>query len=282
MPSASPQERNVLLLAYSYPPDSAAGASRPARFAKFLPEFGYNACVLTASQQTMACDANVTWVSDPHPSWERRFWRMIPSAGLAWMKPAIDASMKLLGQTWCGLVFSTSPPVTSHIVAYQIKRRTGLPWVADLRDPIRSVERRRRRPNQMFDPFIERFVFRHADALIANTDSVAELWKRRYPRHASKTFVIWNGFDPQEEVLPRMKPRSGRRVLLHAGDLYRNRHAGLLLEALQNLVQNGNDAVARLNVRFLGVPDNEVDFFIGEHRRPPGGRDRGVLSENKR
>ena len=42
----------VLLLAYHFPPDNASGSARPFRFYKYLPEYGYEPHVITASPQT--------------------------------------------------------------------------------------------------------------------------------------------------------------------------------------------------------------------------------------
>ncbi|HTU80813.1 MAG TPA: hypothetical protein VMF61_01710, partial [Candidatus Acidoferrales bacterium] len=39
--------RKVLLIAYHYPPEPAAGARRPGFLARYLPEFGWDATVLT-------------------------------------------------------------------------------------------------------------------------------------------------------------------------------------------------------------------------------------------
>ena len=41
----------VLMVSYHYPPDSAVGAVRPNKFAEYLPEFGWNPIVITASCQ---------------------------------------------------------------------------------------------------------------------------------------------------------------------------------------------------------------------------------------
>src|SRR5436309_15016195 len=41
--------RKVLLITYHYPPSAAVGAIRPAKFARYLPEFGWQPIVLTIS-----------------------------------------------------------------------------------------------------------------------------------------------------------------------------------------------------------------------------------------
>ena len=39
--------RRILIIAYHFPPDAAVGALRPLKFAKYLPQFGWEPWVLT-------------------------------------------------------------------------------------------------------------------------------------------------------------------------------------------------------------------------------------------
>src|SRR6266487_2749394 len=44
--------KKVLVVAYHYPPSPAVGANRPAKFVRYLPEFGWHPLVLTIAAQT--------------------------------------------------------------------------------------------------------------------------------------------------------------------------------------------------------------------------------------
>ena len=44
-------EKKILIIAYHFPPDAAVGALRPQKFAKYLPEFGWNPYVLTIKEK---------------------------------------------------------------------------------------------------------------------------------------------------------------------------------------------------------------------------------------
>jgi len=139
-------------------------------------------------------------------------------------------------------VVSTSPPVATHLVARRLKRRFGVPWVADFRDPLRGNPFRTRRWFFPYDALLERMLFRNADALIANTDTLAEMWNRRYPEFSGKMSVIWNGFDPEDRIAPAVKASRGRRVLAHVGTLYGGRHPGRVLSSLVRLIDQLIDA----------------------------------------
>ncbi|NLJ28327.1 MAG: glycosyltransferase family 4 protein [Deltaproteobacteria bacterium] len=42
--------KRILIIAFHFPPDAAVGGVRPAKFAKYLPEFGWEPYVLTVDQ----------------------------------------------------------------------------------------------------------------------------------------------------------------------------------------------------------------------------------------
>ena len=49
--------KKVLIIAYHFPPDSAVGSVRPAKFAKYLPEFGWEPIVFTVNEKYYeSCD----------------------------------------------------------------------------------------------------------------------------------------------------------------------------------------------------------------------------------
>src|SRR5690349_21131617 len=42
--------RKILIISYHFPPDAAVGGMRPAKFAKYLPQFGWEPIILTVKQ----------------------------------------------------------------------------------------------------------------------------------------------------------------------------------------------------------------------------------------
>jgi glycosyltransferase involved in cell wall biosynthesis len=189
---------------------------------------------------------------------QRRLWRLGTEPGLGWIGPAAEAAGQLLVRDRFAAVLSTSPPLSAHIAAYRIQRRHGLKWVADFRDPLCGDTGRRLRPTRFIDPYLERFFFRHADALIANTDTALEFWSERYPHWRDKMHVIWNGFDPQEETGPAEIPLRRDKVMVHAGALYPNRHPGPLAEAIERLLRRDPGSADRIRIRLIGALPDET------------------------
>ena len=165
--------RRLLLITYVYPSSSSVGAIRPTGLTKYLARFGWEAVVLTPKVQgahrreqvietenrdvledwkarliltTRGCARTVRparcqealAIMPPHTRVLNfvRHLRHLPSPveGMdplrAWL-PSGSFAGKIAR---FDAVISTSPPITTHLIACQAKRILGCPWIADMRD----------------------------------------------------------------------------------------------------------------------------------------------------
>lgn len=253
--------RTLILVAYAFPPENVSGAARPYRFYRYLPKFGISPLVITASAQN--CERpGIVFVRDvprdfPRQNWSWHMERIVRKLllpgelGLTWSHKAAALVRNLIFLRDRTAVFSTSPPLGAHLAALQIKRKLGIPWIADFRDPMNpSGEIAGSRMNVY--SMLESFLFSQADAVIANTDAACKLWSARYPSHREKIHVIWNGFDPDEVISPLPIPLRGFKHLVHAGELYGGRHPGPILDSIQRLITRGALAPGSLRLSLIG------------------------------
>jgi glycosyltransferase involved in cell wall biosynthesis len=297
--------RKILIIAHEFPPICGGNVMRMAKFAKYLPEYGWHPVVLTAKPDD--CYHSYTWVYDPSllaeiqgratvhqiPSpLERRARRLMqrvkgtdPNRSVArprngavgrtkqnqllqalrrlrvyqdqkglWVPYAYRAALSLVGREKIDVILTTSPPHAIHLVGYWLKRRTGLPWVADFRDgwtdnPLFSAESKIR---QRFERWMERNVIHSADAKLVVTRHMLASFRRDYPAHGSSFHLLRNGFDPADFVTPSAKATSGVSFahVGNAGSFYRDPVP--LLRAFQQLFAEERLPAGEVKVQFVG------------------------------
>lgn len=266
--SPSAPVRRVLLLAFSFPPDNQPGAARPFRFFRYLPEFGFEPHVITASPQVQV-HPRVHYVPDreaARPSGLTRIargaWRKLvaPLDGtMLWAQGAYEAARHLHRETPFCAVLSTFPPLHAHAAALRLSRNCGLPWIADFRDPlVGNPFRHSRGLPPLFDQFFESRIFRQALLLIGVTDATVEEWRSRYPQFGSKMHVLWNGFDPDESLGPLPIPERDHKLIVHIGSFYAGRTPLPVVQSYSRLVKAGSLDPARVRLRFIGEFDTAV------------------------
>lgn len=264
----------VVLLAYYYRPQITSGVQRAVRIARYLPGYGRPTHVICSSHAGVLQDQNCSYV--PNESTElstRRLTKLIVSKlqraapyneQMNWSVHAVAAAQQVISRHTVSTVISTSPPLGTHFAAFWLKRRYGLKWIADFRDPVLGNPGRARRWARLYDEAVQSALFRNADAIIAVTDAVGEKWRKQYPRWAAKVHVIWNGFDPEEAIGPEPLPERGYRVLAHVGVLYALRHPASLMASFSRLVGRSAINPSEWKIRFVG-PVQEMEKF----RRDP-------------
>ena len=256
----------VLVLAFYFPPENTIGGARPSRFVKYLARLGYRTTVVAANPPGIGVsDSNVLRVPDrrtksPASHVIRLIERFVLPYDdrLPWIPHGYRAAVRLLVKDSNQVVISTHPPVATHLVALLLKRRFGMKWIADFRDPLLGNAIRNSRRAKIIDTVIERLIFKYADAVIANTAPVQEMWRSRHPRWASKIHLIWNGFDRDETCEPLAISSRTRRHLVHVGTIYGSRTPGPLIRSICRLLQTNRLDPANLQLRLIGPIENDV------------------------
>ena len=244
--------KNVLFISYYFPPIGGAGVQRSAKFVKYLPEFGWRPIVLTVKPEDyqtvrefqrddtlmkdVAGKCEVHHVRDPEPRRLRRLLERLHLFRLAWcfLYPlfwekqffwalaAARRARQLIREKPIEAIYTTSGPYSTIVTGWLLKRRTGLRWVADLRDlwtghPPHSWPSRL---HYRLNLAAERFLLRRADVVIANTPLAAERMKELLgPEHAERVTWIPNGYDADDiPPQPERKPKEdGVLTIAHVG-----------------------------------------------------------------
>lgn len=262
--------QRLLMVAFHFPPCAvSSGIQRTLRFAQHLPMHGWLPIVLTASDRayertapdllaevprkaivcrTLAFDAaRHLAIRGRYPAFIAR-----PDRWANWALSAVAAGLELVRRHRPAALWSTYPIATAHVIGDWIARLTGLPWIADFRDPM--VQDGYPPDPATWRAFarIEARAVSRARASVFTTRSAAATYRVRYPTAGGRIVVIENGFDeasfagletPGDALVP------GRFTLLHSGIVYPSeRDPEPLFAALAALKRSGR--TNRLLVRF--------------------------------
>ena len=208
----------------------------------------------TPPGQGLAPDVRAELSGPSHVSRLRRLL-FFPDNQIAWLPFAVVEAIRFRRLAPYEVVYSSSSPVTAHLVAGVIKRLTGVPWVAEFRDPWVG--------NPIAEPLpwlhrrirarLERWIARSADQLVFLSPSTLRLYRRRYPGVSDSMVLITNGHDRTEARPPTAGCAGPRRYrIVWTGSLYRPAELRMFLEAVRNLAARRPALSDELEVLFYG------------------------------
>ncbi len=97
------------------------------------------------------------------------------------------------------VLWSSGDPWSSLVVARHVRRRFGVPWVADFRDPWTLCDVRTEGlwpPTQAANRYLERRVLETADTVLFQAARIEKRYRRHYADLALRTSTIYNSYDP--------------------------------------------------------------------------------------
>lgn len=273
--------RVALLVAFHFPPcQGSSGLQRPLSLVRHLPESGWSPVVLSAHPRAYPrTDGRLLAQLPPsvpvhraaaldaarHLAIGGRYpgWLALPDRWTTWLAGALPAGLRLVRRHRPAVIWSTYPIATAHLVGLALHRLTGIPWVADFRDPMTEGEPGS--PDQFpADPAlwrvrrrIERAVMRHASRVVCVAPGALAMYRERYAaRGAHGWALIPNGYDEAsfaeaERLAPAPAPAGGPLRLLHSGLLYAgagDRNPAPFFAALAELRRAGVVDPARVQV----------------------------------
>ncbi len=267
--------RRLLMIAYHFPPlAGSSGIQRTLRFVQELGALGWQPLVLTADIRAYERTADDLMRDVPPSTLVRRalafdasrhlslFGRYPdvtarPDRWVSWRFDGVRQGLRLIREYRPQAIWSTYPIATAHLIGAALQRRSGLPWIADFRDPMAQEgypeDPRVRRSFQA----IERQVMAQARHAVFTTPSALRSYRERYPDATAALSLIENGYDegsfqacaalsnPNEPLTP------GVVTLLHSGIVYPSeRDPTALFVALGRLARAGVLVSQQLRLRF--------------------------------
>src|SRR4051794_23150904 len=287
--------RRVLIVAYYFPPLGGIGSLRVSGFASHLPEYGWEPTVLAPRDGAYYRDAQIMFpesqvIRTPSIELSRTGKRVLQAGGgdviaadvgggraavrrvaptalyfhhpqVGGYAPAWAAAGRALRGRSFDAVFSSSFPITAHLVARRLHRWLGIPWIAEFRDPWSAMlARQGRSPARAAR--LERALARESSRVVMTSPSWAELHARRWGREV--------------DVIPNGHSGSSRSTAAANGDFSlgylgsynpATQRLDAVWEAVRIVNEGGGARVDRL--RFVGDLHPDLRRRLREHGLEP-------------
>ncbi|PID43530.1 MAG: hypothetical protein CSB48_05560 [Proteobacteria bacterium] len=287
----------VLFIAYHYPPIAvSSGVHRTLAFSRYLSDWGWDVTVLTTDYKVYQrynldligsipekVQVIRSWAKDTARdlSIKGRYSQLmaLPDRYQSWILGGVWSGLKAIKKNKPDVIVSTYPIASAHVIGYFLHKMTGVPWIADFRDPMAQEGYPEHPLVHKSFLWIERKIVKHASKLVFNTRGAQDYYLQRYAELTPQnSVVIPNGYDEEvfEKVESEIKPTKVREpasplVLLHSGVIYPSeRDPKDLFKAISDLKKDkrinaenfvlrlrasGHDDLFQAQVDALGIQD---------------------------
>ncbi|MFD2203365.1 glycosyltransferase family 4 protein [Shivajiella indica] len=299
------QNKRVLIITYYWPPSGGSGVQRWLKFAKYLPEFGWEPVIFTPENpdfelkdESLLKEINPLLEVLKFPIWEpyglfrklkkqksgdtskvlekkKKGWLdklgiwlranvFIPDPRVFWVKPSVNFLTDLVQKGQFHAIITTGPPHSMHLIGLQLHEKTGIPWLADFRDPwskwefldtlpMTSIVRRKH------DKLEQKVLFQ-ASAITTISPSFKMDFEKMIDK---KTELLTNGFDTEDLPLnwiERLPSKDGIEIL-YTGVVDAIRNPDPFLIAFKKAFETSGKKV---KVRFVGKVSETLEKMVAQ------------------
>ena len=181
----------------------------------------------------------------------------IPDPRISWLRPSVRFLKKYLREHPVDVIVSTGPPHSMHLIAREVSKATGIPWVADFRDPwtrmfyfkhLALSDWARKKHEKL-----EKMVLDDASAVVAVSPLVQEEFKTMT---GNRIELVTNGYDPED--FGQIVEPDGYFNIVHTGLFASDGNPETLWKVLSDLCREDARFADQLRIRLVGKNDTMI------------------------
>jgi len=229
----------------------------------------------------METDAN--GLQDRIVRWLKRWanrWASFPDRYFLWFPFALARGLLELRSVPYEAILSSYPPWTNHLVAGILHRLTGLPWVADFRDPWTQCPLWERSKLQLWiEKKIEKRLVAGASAIVTVTEPILDMLKEFHGEKPGGFVCITNGYDPGD-FIGLTGGELERFTMTYTGSLS-GRDPTALAEVVEELIAEGIIGPDDIRIRFYGLVNTALEKLCQSLEHPEIIEIKGMVSNRE-
>jgi glycosyltransferase involved in cell wall biosynthesis len=275
--------KKILMVAFHYPPfRGSSGIQRTLKFCCYLPDYDWQPIILTANPKAYpSVGDDQLHKIHKHGYITRAFaldtarylsiggsylkWMSLPDRWVSWWPGAVLSGLRLVRQHRPQVIWSTYPIATAHLIGLTLQRLTGIPWVADFRDPMTDDDYPHDPATRSTYRWIERRTVKYCTRAVFTTPGAARMYAKRYPEIPQSRWVrIANGYDEEsfnaaEQAIFNHSLPNSCIMLVHSGVLYPSeRDPSAFFAVLAELRRNGKISSSNLKIILRGTGNEDL------------------------
>ena len=190
----------------------------------------------------------------------------IPDPRCMWIHPSSKWLIKYLKDHPVDVIVSTGPPHSMHLIARKVAAKTGLPWIADFRDPwtkmfyfkhLKLCQWVRKRHE-----ILEKKVLDDATAIVA----VSPLVQAEFQTMTSTPIhLITNGYDEDDFAQDdNFEDSTLKFRITHTGLFASDGNPERLWDVLEDMCKENKEFAKALEIRLVGKTDKEITDSLAQ------------------
>lgn len=189
-----------------------------------------------------------------------RAFMALPDFERNWILPAAWAAIREVRKRNIDCVLTSCPPYSSHLAGLLVHSVTGVRWIADYRDPWTISDGKSEfstcTVTRAIEKMMEKQVIRHADTILANTEKMVEVFRKRFDSNGTGNYVyLPNMIDLKKYDAFRRMAKYPKFTVSYAGSMYVGRSPEPLFAAIRDLRQDGTIEEGEILVKLAGYCD---------------------------
>lgn len=198
----------------------------------------------------------------------------IPDPRCLWIRPSVRFLEKYLKEHPVDIIVSTGPPHSMHIIAMKLAGITGLPWIADFRDPWTRMFYFKHLPLTSWarkrHAALEKKVLDSASAIVTVTKPLKAEFESMTD---TPVYCITNGYD--EADFDQLIEPDGFFNITHTGLFAADGNPETLWKVLSEKCGTDSEFRKLLRIRLVGKTDKEITESIISYGLAENLRDMG-------